>query len=234
MTLLADLTWPQAARLAAEGALLAVPAGFTEQHGPHLPLSTDTYIAVALAVRLAALRPGVVVAPPVSYGSSGEHAGFAGTLHPPGRPGAPADRAGPLGRRDVRASGVRVRAWRERRPGAAGRSPAPRRITGGAALDACAETRPGPAPAGRPRRADRDRAAAGPDPGPGPAGARRGREHGLAVPADARAAAAGCGRSAPTGCSATRPGPRRPKARGCSTSWLRTWPPPSPPGTPEP
>jgi creatinine amidohydrolase len=80
MTLLADLTWPEAARLAAEGALLAVPVGSTEQHGPHLPLSTDTDIAAALAVRLAALRPGVVIAPPVSYGSSGEHAGFAGTL----------------------------------------------------------------------------------------------------------------------------------------------------------
>jgi mycofactocin precursor peptide peptidase len=80
MTLLADLTWPEAARLAATGALLAVPVGSTEQHGPHLPLSTDTDIAVALAMRLAARRPGVVVAPPVSYGSSGEHAGFAGTL----------------------------------------------------------------------------------------------------------------------------------------------------------
>jgi creatinine amidohydrolase len=80
MTLLADLTWPEAARLGAAGALLAVPLGSTEQHGPHLPLSTDTDIAVALATRLAARRPGVVVAPPVSYGSSGEHAGFAGTL----------------------------------------------------------------------------------------------------------------------------------------------------------
>ncbi|HEX3387561.1 MAG TPA: mycofactocin biosynthesis peptidyl-dipeptidase MftE [Streptosporangiaceae bacterium] len=80
MTLLADLTWPEAARLAAEGALLAIPVGSTEQHGPHLPLSTDTDIAAALAGRLAARRPGVVIAPPVSYGSSGEHAGFAGTL----------------------------------------------------------------------------------------------------------------------------------------------------------
>jgi mycofactocin precursor peptide peptidase len=80
MTLLADLTWPEAARLAASGALLAIPVGSTEQHGPHLPLSTDTDIAVALTGRLAARRPGVVVAPPVNYGSSGEHAGFAGTL----------------------------------------------------------------------------------------------------------------------------------------------------------
>jgi len=60
--------------------LLVVPVGSTEQHGPHLPLSTDTDVAVALAGRLAARREGVLVAPPVPYGSSGEHEGFAGTL----------------------------------------------------------------------------------------------------------------------------------------------------------
>jgi mycofactocin precursor peptide peptidase len=56
--------------------LLAVPVGATEQHGPHLPLTTDTDIAVALVVRL----PGAVAAPPLCFGSSGEHAGFVGTL----------------------------------------------------------------------------------------------------------------------------------------------------------
>ena len=70
MTALADLTWPEAERLAAAGAMLAVPVGSTEQHGPHLPLSTDTDVAVALAGRLAARRGDVVVAPPVGYGSS--------------------------------------------------------------------------------------------------------------------------------------------------------------------
>ena len=73
---LADLTWPEVPA----SAILAVPVGATEQHGPHLPLSTDTDIAVALCDRLAAHRPDVLVAPPVAYGSSGEHAGFAGTL----------------------------------------------------------------------------------------------------------------------------------------------------------
>ena len=77
---LADLTSPEVATLAADGAVLAVPLGSTEQHGAHLPLSTDTDIAVALCSALAARRDDVVIAPPVPYGSSGEHAGFAGTL----------------------------------------------------------------------------------------------------------------------------------------------------------
>ena len=67
-------------RRRAAGAVLAIPLGATEQHGPHLPLSVDTDIALALCDRLAAARPQVLVAPAVAYGSSGEHAGFPGTL----------------------------------------------------------------------------------------------------------------------------------------------------------
>jgi creatinine amidohydrolase len=60
--------------------LLAVPLGSTEQHGPHLPLGTDTSLAQALADSLAVQRQDVVVAPALPYGASGEHAGFPGTL----------------------------------------------------------------------------------------------------------------------------------------------------------
>lgn len=60
--------------------LLALPLGSVEQHGPHLPLDTDTRVAVALAQGLADLRGDVVVAPAVAYGASGEHADFPGTL----------------------------------------------------------------------------------------------------------------------------------------------------------
>ncbi|WIX77146.1 mycofactocin biosynthesis peptidyl-dipeptidase MftE [Amycolatopsis carbonis] len=77
---LSDLPFPEVARRAAAGAVLAVPVGATEQHGPHLPLSTDTDIALALCDALATAWPDVLVAPAVPYGSSGEHAGFAGTL----------------------------------------------------------------------------------------------------------------------------------------------------------
>jgi len=76
---LGDTTWPEVATTSPQ-TLLAVPFGSTEQHGPHLPLDTDTRIAVAIAEGFAERRSDVVIAPPLSYGSSGEHAGFAGTL----------------------------------------------------------------------------------------------------------------------------------------------------------
>lgn len=75
MTVLGDRFWP-----AVSADVLAIPLGSTEQHGPQLPLSTDTDIAVALAMGLADRRDDVIVAPALPYGASGEHQGFAGTL----------------------------------------------------------------------------------------------------------------------------------------------------------
>lgn len=60
--------------------VLAIPLGSTEQHGPHLPLDTDTTIAAELCRRLATRLDRVIVGPAVPYGSAGEHAGFPGTL----------------------------------------------------------------------------------------------------------------------------------------------------------
>ena len=57
-----------------------VPVGSCEQHGPHLPLHTDTVIAAALADELAARRNDCIVAPALTITASGEHQGFAGTL----------------------------------------------------------------------------------------------------------------------------------------------------------
>jgi mycofactocin system creatininase family protein len=59
---------------------LLIPLGATEQHGPHLPLATDTVIASAVAEAVARERSDVAVAPALPYGASGEHAGFSGTL----------------------------------------------------------------------------------------------------------------------------------------------------------
>jgi mycofactocin precursor peptide peptidase len=75
---LVDATWPDVE--AEVASTLLVPLGATEQHGPHLPLGTDTAIAVALAEAGARNIPGTVVAPPLAYGSSGEHQDFPGTL----------------------------------------------------------------------------------------------------------------------------------------------------------
>jgi len=51
---LADMTWPNVGALVDEpaSAVLVIPLGSCEQHGPHLPLDTDTRIAVALASAL--------------------------------------------------------------------------------------------------------------------------------------------------------------------------------------
>lgn len=74
---LARHRWPEVR----PGLTLLVPLGSTEQHGPHLPLHTDTVIATEIATRVAAMNANaVIVAPALPYGASGEHAGFPGTL----------------------------------------------------------------------------------------------------------------------------------------------------------
>jgi creatinine amidohydrolase len=75
---LATAHWPDVAARARR--LLVVPVGSLEQHGPHLPLDTDTRIAAAVAERACAGRQDVGLAPPVAIGASGEHADFPGTL----------------------------------------------------------------------------------------------------------------------------------------------------------
>jgi mycofactocin system creatininase family protein len=75
--------------LRGQSTAVIVPVGSTEQHGPHLPLDTDTRIATAVAhgmlARLAD-APGCVgewrwlVAPAIGYGASGEHQSFPGTI----------------------------------------------------------------------------------------------------------------------------------------------------------
>ena len=72
-------TWPQVEATGGD-TVLAVPLGSLEQHGPHLPLDTDTRIAVAVASGAASRVASLAVAPPVAYGASGEHGGFPGTL----------------------------------------------------------------------------------------------------------------------------------------------------------
>ncbi|MEO0493805.1 MAG: mycofactocin biosynthesis peptidyl-dipeptidase MftE [Actinomycetota bacterium] len=76
MARLVDLTTPDVGT----GRTLVLPLGATEQHGPHLPLDTDTVIARAVAETAALRVDDAVVAPAIAIGASGEHQGFPGTL----------------------------------------------------------------------------------------------------------------------------------------------------------
>lgn len=75
MRVLAEAAWPELT----DRPTVLVPVGSTEQHGPHLPLETDTLIASSVAQRLAD-DLGAYVAPAISFGASGEHQGFPGVV----------------------------------------------------------------------------------------------------------------------------------------------------------
>ncbi len=76
MSRLADATWPEVGG----SPLLVVPLGAVEQHGPHLPLATDTVVATAVASAAVPALEGALLAPALAYGASGEHEGFPGTV----------------------------------------------------------------------------------------------------------------------------------------------------------
>lgn len=84
MKYLAEMTFVEVQELG-EGALLIVPVGAIEAHGPHLPLQTDVIIARAMAAAGAALLEErgvspVVIGPAVQFTSAGFACSFAGTL----------------------------------------------------------------------------------------------------------------------------------------------------------
>jgi creatinine amidohydrolase len=80
---LADLAAPQVARRLGEGSVLVLPVGAVEQHGPHLPLSTDLVIAEEMAARVVAERGEELdlwLLPALAYTKSNEHAWAPGTI----------------------------------------------------------------------------------------------------------------------------------------------------------
>ncbi|MGQ9469567.1 MAG: creatininase family protein [Nitrososphaerales archaeon] len=76
---LPDLTWQEVDELKRRTDKILIPIGSLEQHGHHLPLSTDTIIAFEVAKRVAE-RLDVALAPPINLGFSIEHMDFSGTV----------------------------------------------------------------------------------------------------------------------------------------------------------
>jgi len=77
---LQHLTWEEVRdRIPQSLETIILPVGSTEQHGPHLPLGTDTLVANALA-ESAAAEAGVLVAPPLWFGWSPHHMVLPGTI----------------------------------------------------------------------------------------------------------------------------------------------------------
>ena len=79
----AYLNWKQVDGLPRDQTLLVLPTGAIEQHGPHLPLATDTLTSSLLLGRALQLLPSdlhIYALETVCYGKSNEHIGFPGTL----------------------------------------------------------------------------------------------------------------------------------------------------------
>jgi creatinine amidohydrolase len=74
-----ELTWTEIEELTKKVPMAILPVGATEQHGPHLPLSTDTLQVYEVAKRASALT-GVPVLPPLAIGLSQSHGKFPGTV----------------------------------------------------------------------------------------------------------------------------------------------------------
>jgi len=75
------MTWREVADAVASGKTTVILAcGATEQHGPHLPIGTDTFLGTAIAERAAGIAGNALVAPTLRPGLSDHHISFPGTL----------------------------------------------------------------------------------------------------------------------------------------------------------
>jgi creatinine amidohydrolase len=76
----AEATAPQVvAHLRAGRGIAVLPVGALEQHGPHLPLSTDTLTAEAVATRIAEALDALLL-PAIGYGATWNMSGYPGTV----------------------------------------------------------------------------------------------------------------------------------------------------------
>lgn len=80
---LAEMTWPEVDALDRK-IIVLIPTGSLEQHGPHLPLLTDTILANSVAQAVEKRIPDkVLVTPPIWMGCSEHHQKFPGSVHAP-------------------------------------------------------------------------------------------------------------------------------------------------------
>ena len=78
-----DLTSEEFSRLDRDRLIAVLPVGATEQHGPHLPMSTDTATIDGMVRATLPHLPDdlpVLFLPTVAYGKSNEHSRYPGTL----------------------------------------------------------------------------------------------------------------------------------------------------------
>ncbi|HVG19584.1 MAG TPA: creatininase family protein [Blastocatellia bacterium] len=84
MTNFHHLTWKEAREAIGRGAVMILPVGSTEAHGPHLPLATDVIISEEMSRRAARKLAGrgveAFVLPPLAYSVTDFGAGFEGTI----------------------------------------------------------------------------------------------------------------------------------------------------------
>jgi creatinine amidohydrolase len=82
--LLKNLTWPEVKSLDFANRVVVFPTGSFEQHGPHLPFTTDTDIVTAIAERIEQAMPDrALLVPTLWPGLSTHHMHFPGTLDVP-------------------------------------------------------------------------------------------------------------------------------------------------------
>lgn len=78
-----EMTWPEIEQARKSDAIVLIPTGSTEQHGPHLPLDTDSKIASAVTQRVAerlSRRRWTLIFPAVRFAYSPHHMSFPGTI----------------------------------------------------------------------------------------------------------------------------------------------------------
>jgi creatinine amidohydrolase len=79
-----DMSWPEIEEAAGKGAIVLLPTGIIEEHGPHMGLAVDMYIAYLISVltkhELEDRGISTLIAPPYYWGASPSTSTFAGTF----------------------------------------------------------------------------------------------------------------------------------------------------------